>query len=179
MSQSAPALADDRRDVGEISDAEVLARFPYVLIDHDNKYHYKGLLTRRLLVNRCGDCGYWIYPHRPMCPECWSENIVPTEVSGKGTVYTFTLLHQGRAIPGVDYAKGPHPVVAIELAEQEGLRYLSTVVTGTPEEIYIGMPVELDWVERQGAPAVVFRPATPSSGTSNSVSGADPGEDGR
>ena len=145
-------------DVDEISDEEVLARFPSVWVDHDNKFHYKGLLQKKLLINKCQNCGYWIYPHRPLCPKCWSEDLVPTEVSGKGTIYLYTILHQGRAIPGVDYAKSPHPVIAVELPEREGLRYLSTIIDCPLDEIRVGMPVEMVWIDREGVPAVVFRP---------------------
>jgi hypothetical protein len=45
-----------------VTDDEVFERFPDVLITHDNIEHYRGLLQRRLLINRCDDCGYWIYP---------------------------------------------------------------------------------------------------------------------
>jgi uncharacterized OB-fold protein len=139
------------------SDEEVFAKFPKVLIDQDNIEHYRAMLDRRLVINRCDDCGYWIYPHRPMCPKCWSVRITPTEVSGKGKVFMLTRLHQGRPIPGVDYST-PHLAVAIELEERDGLRYLSTVVNCKDEDVYLGMPVEMTWTERNGVPARVFPP---------------------
>jgi hypothetical protein len=148
--------------VKEITDQEVLERFPNVLIDRDNVAHYRGLLQKKLLVNRCQDCGYWIYPERPICPECWSFNVRAEEVSGKGTVYMFTLLHQGPPIPGVDFST-PHPIAGIELPEREGLRYLSTIVNCPNQDIKIGMPVELTWIERAGVPAAAFQPAGKSA----------------
>lgn len=138
-------------------DSVVLARFPHVLIDQDNVAHYHGLLEQRLLINRCADCGYWVYPHRPMCPSCWSDNVIATEVCGEGTVYMFTLLHRGREIPGVDYS-GPHPIAAIELTEQKGLRYLATIVNCPNQDISIGMPVRLTWLDRAGVPSPAFVP---------------------
>jgi uncharacterized OB-fold protein len=56
----------------------------------------------------------------------------------------------------VDYSR-PHPVVAVELEEQAGLRYTTTVIDGDPHAISIGLPVELAWIERHGAPFPVFR----------------------
>jgi uncharacterized OB-fold protein len=144
--------------VDQISDEELLARFPDVYIDHDNKEHWKGMLQRRLLINRCQKCGYWIYPHRPMCPECWSTDVKSEEVSGKGTIYLLVLYHQGRPIPGVDYST-PYPVAAAELPERKGLRYLAPVVNAPSEKIKIGMPVELTWIERGGVPAPAWQPA--------------------
>jgi uncharacterized OB-fold protein len=143
-----------------ISDEEVLQRFPGVLVDYDNAAHFRGILERRLLINRCQDCGHWIYPHYPMCSVCWSTNVVPTEVSGKATVRFFTLLHQPafRAIEGIDYSEA-HPDVAFELVEQERLCYSARLVNCRNEDLYIGMPVELTWSEADGVPAPAFQPA--------------------
>src|ERR1700756_4366100 len=80
----------------EISDEAVFAAFPGVLVDRDNVAHYRGLLQGKLLINRCAACSYWIYPHRPLCPHCLSWDIRPTEVSGNGQVFMFTLIHQER-----------------------------------------------------------------------------------
>ena len=79
-------------DYGPISDAAVFDRFADIHIHHDNIEHYRALAEGRLVINRCGDCGHWIYPHRPLCPECWSWNVTPREVSGLGRVSLFTLL---------------------------------------------------------------------------------------
>jgi uncharacterized OB-fold protein len=50
-------------------------------------------------------------------------------------------------------------VVSVELAEQTGLRFTSTVVNCPPEELRIGLPVALTWIDRAGAPFPVFEPA--------------------
>jgi uncharacterized OB-fold protein len=141
----------------EITDEELLGRFPGLYIDRDTKDHYRGWLDRRLLLNRCQECGYWIYPITPMCPECWSDNVRPAQVSGKGTVFLFTLLHQGANTSGIDFSK-PHAIAGIELVERTGLRYLATVVNCAEADIYIGMPVELTWIQRDGQLAPAFQP---------------------
>jgi uncharacterized OB-fold protein len=141
----------------EMTDEELLARFPGQRIDHDNKDVYRARLERRLLVNRCGDCGLWHQPPRPICPSCWSTNVAPTEVSGRGTIYMAIFLHQGPPATGVDYSAAAHPVVTVDLDEQDGLRFTSTVVGSSNEEIAIGRRVELDWIDRDGAPLPVFR----------------------
>jgi uncharacterized OB-fold protein len=74
-------------------------------------------------------------------------------------VYLLMLLHQGAPAPGVDYAHGPHPVVTVELDEQPGLRYTSTIVGCPVDQVAIGMPVRLTWIERNDAPFPVFEPA--------------------
>ncbi|MEE4451422.1 Zn-ribbon domain-containing OB-fold protein [Novosphingobium resinovorum] len=141
-------LADD--------DDAVFAHFHDVHIDRDNIAHYRGLMRSRLLINRCSDCGHWIYPHRPLCPECLSMNAVPTEVSGLGRLYMWTLIHQSRD-PDKPLAE-PILAAAIELVEQPGLRYLSRVVGCPPEALRHDMPVSLTWIEEAGRRWPVFVP---------------------
>lgn len=141
-----------------ISDEALVARFPDTRIDPDNKHFYAGWLEHRLLVNRCGDCGHWHQPPRPLCPQCWSFNVKAAPVSGRGTVHLLIKLHQGIPAPDVDY-KQPHPVATVELDEQPGLRFSSTVVACPLDEVRIGMRVELAWIDRYGAPYPVFKPA--------------------
>jgi uncharacterized OB-fold protein len=136
----------------------VLERFPDVRLDHLNKQYYKGLLRRELLMNRCRACGTWHTPLRPICPACWSADVSPVPVSGRGTVHLLTFLHQGPPAPGVDYSAG-FPLAAIELAEQPGLRVAATVVDCPRELLRIGLAVELTWIDRDGAPWPAFRPA--------------------
>lgn len=141
-----------------VDDAALVERFPYVRIDHDSKHHYRGWLDRRLLINRCDDCARFHHPPKPVCPSCWSSSLTPTQVSGRGVIHLAILLHQGPPAPGVDYGKAPHPVVTVELEEQEGLRFTSTVIDCPLEQVRIGLPVELAWIPRFGSPFPVFRP---------------------
>ena len=141
-----------------ISDEDLIARFPDTRIDLDTKFFYAGWLDHTLLINRCGDCGRWHQPPRPLCPQCWSFNVKPTAVSGRGSVHLLIKLHQGPPAPDVNYQQ-PHPVATVELDEQPGLRFTSTVIHCPLEKIRIGMRVELNWIERYGAPYPVFQPA--------------------
>jgi uncharacterized protein len=139
------------------TDEAVFATLPGVPITRDNIEHYRGLLERRLLLNRCLDCGYWIYPHRPLCPECLSWNVGATEVSGKARVFMFTLIHQERNPQ--DRLQAPLPVAAIELNEQPGLRYLATIVNCPHDQIAIDMPIRLVWIDRDDFAWPAFEPA--------------------
>ena len=127
-----------------LSDQEVFTLFPNVMINHDNIAHYRALATGHLLINRCDDCGYWIYPHRPLCPKCLSWNVTPTEVSGQGRIFMFTLIHQLRDPDSI--IMEPVAAAAIELIEQAGLRYLSRIVNCPLDEITLDMPVALTWI---------------------------------
>src|SRR3954465_15830764 len=139
-----------------ISDEDLVRRFAGYPVDRDSAPHYRGRVQRRLLINRCRSCGTWHHPPKPICPACWSSDVEATEVAGTGTIHLVVFLHQGPPAPDVDYAT-PHPVVTVELDEQPGLRFTSTVA-GTPnDDVVIGRRVRLDWVERGGDPLPVFR----------------------
>jgi uncharacterized OB-fold protein len=151
------------RNYGPIDDFTVFELYPDVQITHDNVEHYRALAEKRLVINRCGDCGYWIYPHRPLCPECWSWNVKPEEISGFGTVFMFTLLYQLRDPKSMIHE--PVNVAAVELAEQKGLRYLARIVHCEPHDIVHDMPVRLTWIEQGNLEWPAFEPiAGPGAG---------------
>lgn len=139
-----------------VTDEGLLGRFPGRAVDHDTKARYRGWLERTLLVNRCRDCGAWHEPPAPLCPRCWSTAIEPGPVSGDGTIHLAIFLHQGPPAEGVDYRR-PYPVVTVDLDEQEGLRFTSTVIGAPNDRIVIGARVALAWIERAGSPMPVFR----------------------
>jgi hypothetical protein len=140
------------------SDTELVQRLAHLPVERDTAEHWRGYLRRELVLHRCADCGRWHHPMRPMCQSCWSWSVNPTAVSGRGTVHLSMALHHGPAADGVDYAKAPHPVVTVELEEQTGLRFSATIVGCPPDDVRIGMPVELTWIERHGSPYPAFRP---------------------
>ena len=139
----------------EVSNDELVQRFPGEPITHDNAAHYRGRLRRQLLINRCDDCKVWHAPPKPVCPDCWSSRVSAQPVSGNGTVFMAIFLHQGPPAPGVDYST-PYPVVTVELAEQVGLRFTATVAETSNDQIQIGKRVRLGWRERSGSPMPVF-----------------------
>jgi uncharacterized OB-fold protein len=139
------------------SDEAVFAAFPDVLVDRDNIAHYRGLLQGRLLINQCAGCGYWVYPHRPLCPQCFSWNLVPTQVSGTGRLFMYTLIHQQRD-PN-EALREPLIAAAVELAEQGGLRYLARIVNCASSELLLDMPLQLTWIETDGHLLPAFEPA--------------------
>jgi uncharacterized OB-fold protein len=132
-------------DYGPLDDLAVFNLYPGIQISHDNIEHYRALAKGRLVINKCHACGHWIYPHRPLCPECLSWDVRPTEVSGLGRVFMFTLLNQLRDPQSL--IMEPMPVAAVELVEQKGLRYLSRIVNCPVEAITHDMPVQLTWLE--------------------------------
>ncbi|MDE0606096.1 MAG: zinc ribbon domain-containing protein, partial [Acidimicrobiaceae bacterium] len=141
----------------DMSDAELLELFAGHGLYRDNAAQFRGRLAGQLLINRCSDCGRYHQPPRPMCPSCWSFDVEPAPVSGRGTIHLLMHLHTGPPADGVDYETGGHPVAVVELEEQDHLR-----ITGTihgfddldSDGPGIGDAVELEYLYRAGTPIV-------------------------
>lgn len=111
----------------------------------DYNEFWQGCRMNELLVQKCKDCGWYRHYPRPLCPKCYSWNAEWSKVSGKGMVWSWTIITHPIHPAVVD--KVPYNLVEIELSEQEGLRLISNLIDCRPEEIYIGMPVEVVFEE--------------------------------
>ena len=88
----------------------------------------------RLRGSRCPACGAHFFPPREICSRCLGE-LEAVALSGRGTVYTYTVIHQGP--PGFE---APYVLAYVDLPE--GVRVLGQVEVA-PEEARIGTEVEL------------------------------------
>jgi len=145
-----------------ISDDELVDTFAHLGVARDSAAHFRARLERRLVIDRCEECGRYQHPPQPICPSCWSTNMTPTEITGNGTIHLLILLHQGPPAPGVDYDT-PYPVATVELDEQPGLRFTATVVGSDNDDIAIGKRVGLAWIDRARVPTPAFRLAEAAS----------------
>jgi uncharacterized OB-fold protein len=112
---------------------------PLPRIDADNRPFWEGCKRHELLLQRCLDCGKYIWYPRQFCGHCLSDNTEWVPASGKGTVYTFTVIRQTRARGFREEV--PYVVAYIQL--EEGVIIMSNVVRVAPEKVYIGMPVQV------------------------------------
>jgi uncharacterized protein len=87
---------------------------------------------------RCALCAFYIHPPTSYCPSCGGRNAEPQLVSGRGTLYSFTVNHQPWDGFGDVYVIG-----VVDIEEQVGLRVVTNIVGTAPEDVYIGMPVEV------------------------------------
>jgi uncharacterized protein len=129
--------------------------FPAPLITDDNRDFWTGGRDGDLRIVRCNDCGYYIHPPSPRCPQCRSDDVAPHAVSGRGSVYTFTV-NQRAWSPGLEV---PYVIAIVALDEQADLRLMTNIVGCAADEVAIGMPVQVEFREQGDAHAPVFRPA--------------------
>ncbi|MEY2893492.1 MAG: hypothetical protein RJA98_3400 [Pseudomonadota bacterium] len=109
------------------------------LINPDTAAFWQGGQHGRLMVHHCGGCDRYFHPPAPICPRCTSDAVAPRAVSGRGKVATYTVNQQAWA---PDLSE-PYVVAIVELAEQEGLRFVTNIVGCPPEEVHIDLPVKV------------------------------------
>jgi hypothetical protein len=100
---------------------------------------FDGTKRHELMLIRCSSCGAHRLAERPSCPECWSDDYEWVRGSGRGTVYTYAIMHQ-QLHPGFA-DEIPYNVAVIEL--EEGPRIVSNVVECENANLHVGLPVEV------------------------------------
>ncbi len=112
---------------------------PLPVIDPTTRPFWEAAKAHRLVVQCCQDCKTHIFPPRGNCTSCFSDRLEWTEISGEGTIYTFTIARRpaGPAFKG----ETPYAIAIIDL--KEGARMLGNIVTGDVESVVIGQKVHV------------------------------------
>ena len=115
--------------------------------------HWDGCAEGVLRVQRCDDCGAFVFVPSPVCGSCRSMSLSWVDSSGRGTLYSYTTVHR----PQQPAFEVPYVVAIVEL--EEGWHMLSNLVDVSPDEVAIGMPLEVHF-ERKSDEIVLpyFRP---------------------
>lgn len=116
-----------------------MLRHPKPGITHDNAFFWNGLAAHKLLIQRCASCGRLQHPPAPMCPGCHGFEMESVEASGRGTVHSFVVAHHP-PIPPFEY---PNVIALVEL--EEGTRLVSRLAGIGPDDVRIGMPVQVEF----------------------------------
>ena len=110
------------------------------LVDSESRPFWQAAKEGRLLIMHCRACDRpYFYPRR-YCPRCWSDETEWREASGRGTVYTYSVVHQNPAPPFRDWC--PYAVVLVDL--EEGVRIMGNWDRAVElEKLAVGVPVEV------------------------------------
>jgi uncharacterized OB-fold protein/acyl dehydratase len=123
------------------ADEKPTPKRPRPALTLDNKWWFDAAKDHRLMIQRCSQCQTLRHPPRPRCDKCGSYEWNALEASGKGTVYSFVVAHYPQ-VPAFDY---PLPIGLIDL--EEGTRIVADLVDVAPEDVKVGMAVEVVWQE--------------------------------
>jgi uncharacterized OB-fold protein len=112
---------------------------PLPRVDEESKGFWEACQRHELYVQKCRNCGALRYYLRALCPTCLSDEVEWVLSSGRGTVYTYTVTQQNQAAGFREEL--PYVLAYVEL--EEGVRILTNIVGCAPEDVRIGMGVEV------------------------------------
>lgn len=116
--------------------------------------HWEACRDGRLLVQRCADCGAYVFVPQPLCTRCTGARLEWVESAGRGSLYSYTVVHR----PQRPEFAVPYVVAIVEL--DEGFFLLTNLVDCLPERIEIGMRVEVAFRKMSDEITLpLFRPA--------------------
>jgi uncharacterized OB-fold protein len=123
----------------------------------ETREFWEGAKRHELRIQRCLDCKRAYFYPRPFCPHCASRNVEWFTASGKGTLYSYVIVHRGP--PGFqDWL--PYVIAVVQL--QEGPRMMSNVINvePTPEHLPPDLPLEVTWEQQSDDITLpLFQPA--------------------
>jgi uncharacterized OB-fold protein len=124
--------------------------------DAETQPYWDAAKDGKLLIRRCNACDRAYFYPRDFCPTCWSTDVSWQEASGRATVYTFSIVRRNDLPPWPPRV----PYVAAIVDLEEGPRMMANVEGCQPEDVFIGMPLVVDFrVETDDITAPIFRPA--------------------
>jgi uncharacterized protein len=118
--------------------------------------YWEGCRQHQLRIQRCSGCGRYQFFPRIYCAKCFSERIDWIDATGRAKVLSFTIVR--RPVSPAFANDVPYVVALVTL--EEGPQMMTNIVDCVPEEVTIGMRVEVvfeDWTDTISIPK--FRPA--------------------
>jgi uncharacterized protein len=143
------------------------AKRPRPAMNQDHQGFWDAARRHELVIPTCHACGTRYFPATPRCWHCGSFDMGWTGASGRGRLYSFAVPHH----PQTNGFRYPILVGLVEL--DEGVRLVSNIVGCRRDDLAIGMPLEVCWLDShpplvEGDDGVLgpitlpqFRPAPP------------------
>lgn len=138
-----------------------LPKVPAPGVSDDTRFFWEGASRGKLMIQRCQSCQSLRHPPGPSCPQCHSLDWDTLEASGRGSLYSYVVMHYPE-VPPFHY---PNPIGLVEL--EEGTRLIAGLKGFDPQEHPIGTPVQVvfETVETtQGPMTFPFFTPNPSAG---------------
>jgi uncharacterized protein len=117
---------------------------------HPDSAPFQAAATEgRFVVPHCAACGRFHWYPRPFCPFCFGDTVEWKDASGRGTVYSYTVMRRAKPVYVIAY---------VRLAE--GATLMTNIVDCPPNDVRIGMDVQVLFQPApDGVLVPMFRPA--------------------
>lgn len=152
--------AGDRADEGNGGAADVDATVgiaPATEETEETEAFWAAAAEGRLVAERCDSCGAESFPPRGICRVCRSREVSPVDVAGPGVVHSFTVNHQ-RWMADLEV---PYAVVLVEFPDHPGVRVAGRLRGIDPEDVAIGLVVDVGFAPGPGGVAIPSFVAAP------------------
>ena len=118
-------------------------------VNPETKPFWDAAAKGQLMIKTCAACNQPHFYPRSICPFCMSDRTEWRQASGRGTVYSFSVMKR---------ADAPYAIAYVTL--EEGPTMLTNIVDCDLDGIAIGQKVKVVFKDRPGAlPAPMFTPA--------------------
>lgn len=122
---------------------------PAPQVTPETKPYWDAAAAGKLLVKWCQACNQPHHYPRSICPHCGSDRTEWREASGRGAIYTYSIMR-----------RVPEPYVIAYVTLEEGVTMMTNIVGADFDAIRIGMPVRVVFTPSDGGPPVpMFTPA--------------------
>lgn len=101
---------------------------------------YRFMAQEKLMVGKCKKCGKIHLPPRPLCDNCYGTEFTWNEISGKGKLLTYTIIH---VAPPQFQAFAPYAVGIVKL--NNGLRLPGMISGIQHDHLKIGTEMTIDF----------------------------------
>ena len=116
---------------------------------------WAGLAAQQVRLQQCDDCAGWVYYPRSHWPHCLSPNLTWQDISGEGTLYSFTVAQQ----PTAPQFAGEEPQLIGVVELKEGVRLNTVMVNVSPEDLKVGMRVKPVFFQLADTTLLYFEPS--------------------
>ena len=114
---------------------------------------WSALGEGRWITTRCKACERQTFPPKPVCPHCWSTQVEWTDLSTRGTLYSWTRIH---AAPAVFAGEAPYACGIVDL--ESGIRLGCRLVETGATPLQVGQAVEIVVLNFRDGPMFAARP---------------------
>jgi len=107
-------------------------KIPAPEFNTETEPYWKAAGEGRLLIRKCQSCGRLHYYPRSICPHCFGDTLTWQESSGRGTIYSFSVMR-----------RAPVPYAMAYVTLEEGITMLTNIVGCDFDTIRIGQAVKV------------------------------------
>ncbi|PZU59941.1 MAG: DNA-binding protein [Sphingobium sp.] len=123
-------------------------------LDDLNRFYWTSGEDGVLRMLRCQDCSLWVHPPQPVCPKCLTKHLAPEPLSGRGTVFSYTVNEKAWG-PGLEV---PYVIGVVRLDEQDGLQLTTNICVIASDQVHIGMRVRVTFDHDEDIWLPMFEP---------------------